>query len=186
MTASRYASAGDAATSYQLQARYGYDAFGRRNYREVLSPTIAERERQLYVHDGFDIDMIEEQRPRPTLYATTRRTWYTLGGTDEMVALTDWDAATGVPAPASHYYSTDHQGTVRALHDDAGNVVADLDHDSYGNPQVTVEAVAQPYRFTGREWDRATGLYHYRAREYDPATGRFLRGKTRSGSTPAT
>jgi RHS repeat-associated protein len=63
---------------------------------------------------------------------------------------------------------------VRALHDDAGNIVADLDHDSYGNPQATVESVVQPYRFTGREYDRDTGLYQYRAREYDPVTGRFL------------
>lgn len=106
----------------------------------------AERERQLYVHDGFDVDMIEEQRPKPTLLATTRRTWYTQAGTDDMVALTDWDAGTGLPSAASHYYSTDHQGTVRALTDDAGNVVADLDHDSYGNPQATVESVAQPFR----------------------------------------
>ena len=32
----------------------------------------------------------------------------------------------------------------------------------------------QPFRYTGREWDEATGLTHYRARAYDPATGRFL------------
>ena len=32
----------------------------------------------------------------------------------------------------------------------------------------------QPFAYTGREWDAATGLYHYRARAYDAETGRFL------------
>lgn len=32
----------------------------------------------------------------------------------------------------------------------------------------------QPFRYTGREWDAASGLYHYRARTYDSSTGRFL------------
>ena len=44
----------------------------------------------------------------------------------------------------------------------------------------------QPFRFTGREYDRTTGLYHLRHREYDPISGRFMRGETRSGTKPAT
>ncbi|MFA7062031.1 MAG: RHS repeat-associated core domain-containing protein, partial [Pedobacter sp.] len=28
--------------------------------------------------------------------------------------------------------------------------------------------------YTGREWDKETGLYYYRARTYDPVAGRFL------------
>jgi hypothetical protein len=34
--------------------------------------------------------------------------------------------------------------------------------------------VPQPYLYTGREYDRATGLYYYRARYYDPETGTFI------------
>lgn len=30
------------------------------------------------------------------------------------------------------------------------------------------------YTYTGREWDRETGLYYYRARYYDPIEGRFI------------
>ena len=33
--------------------------------------------------------------------------------------------------------------------------------------------VEQPFLHTGREYDRATGLYYYRARYYDPETGTF-------------
>jgi RHS repeat-associated protein len=30
------------------------------------------------------------------------------------------------------------------------------------------------YAYTGREWDKETGLYYYRARYYDPMEGRFI------------
>ena len=31
-----------------------------------------------------------------------------------------------------------------------------------------------PFTFTGREWDKETGLYYYRARYYDAKVGRFV------------
>ncbi len=30
------------------------------------------------------------------------------------------------------------------------------------------------FTYTGREWDKETGLYYYRARYYDPMEGRFV------------
>ncbi len=39
---------------------------------------------------------------------------------------------------------------------------------------VSVSSVANPYMFTGREYDSETGLYYYRARFYKPSIGRFL------------
>ena len=33
---------------------------------------------------------------------------------------------------------------------------------------------ARHYTYTGREWDKETGLYYYRARYYDPMEGRFI------------
>jgi RHS repeat-associated protein len=39
---------------------------------------------------------------------------------------------------------------------------------SGGGPEYATHA------FTGREWDRETGLYYYRARYYDPKAGRFI------------
>ena len=47
-------------------------------------------------------------------------------------------------------------------------------YDSYGTAEESVESLAQRFRYTGREFDALTGLYHYRARAYDPQTGRFL------------
>lgn len=37
-----------------------------------------------------------------------------------------------------------------------------------------MSSVANPYMFTGREYDSETGLYYYRARYYKPSIGRFM------------
>jgi RHS repeat-associated protein len=38
---------------------------------------------------------------------------------------------------------------------------------------IISEAITQPFLYTGREYDRATGLCYYRARYYDAETGTF-------------
>jgi RHS repeat-associated protein len=47
-------------------------------------------------------------------------------------------------------------------------------YDSFGKITASSGSVANPFRYTGRDFDSETGLYYYRARYYDPATGRFL------------
>lgn len=39
---------------------------------------------------------------------------------------------------------------------------------------LTDSAKDNRYTYTGREWDKTIGLYHYRARMYDPESGRFV------------
>ena len=81
----------------------------------------------------------------------------------------------GGGAPSADH--TDHQGSVRALTDADGAVVARHAHGAYADTETSVSSLGaddQPYRYTGREYEPATGLYHYRARAYDPTTGRFL------------
>jgi RHS repeat-associated protein len=53
-------------------------------------------------------------------------------------------------------------------------VVSSYDYDSYGNIESSFEGIANPFTYTGREFDAESGLYYYRARYYDPATGRFI------------
>jgi RHS repeat-associated protein len=67
----------------------------------------------------------------------------------------------------------DHQGTVRDLIDDGGNVVEHLSYDSFGNLSSTPTFDFR-YGYTGREQDSETGLDYYRARYYDSAVGRFI------------
>ena len=71
------------------------------------------------------------------------------------------------------YHHVDGLGSVTAITDQTGNVVARYVYDAFGNQRVTGSAV-NPFTFTGRELDAATGLYYYRLRTYDPQAGRFL------------
>ncbi|HEY4587620.1 MAG TPA: RHS repeat-associated core domain-containing protein, partial [Thermoanaerobaculia bacterium] len=71
------------------------------------------------------------------------------------------------------YHHVDGLGSVTAITDQTGNVVSRYVYDAFGNQRVTGSAV-NPFTFTGRELDTATGLYYYRLRTYDPQAGRFL------------
>ena len=62
-----------------------------------------------------------------------------------------------------------------ALTKSTGSTVgADVGYDTFGGMPSASETVANPFRFTGREWDSETNLYYYRARYYDSLFGRFL------------
>jgi len=64
-------------------------------------------------------------------------------------------------------------GSVVAITDAGNNVVQSYDYDSFGMAQPST-VFANCYTYTGREWDKETGLYYYRARYYDPMEGRFI------------
>lgn len=49
--------------------------------------------------------------------------------------------------------------------------------DSFGNVTRSTGSLANPFQYTGRDFDAETGLYYYRARYYDPSSGRFLSGR---------
>jgi RHS repeat-associated protein len=74
----------------------------------------------------------------------------------------------------THYYHYDALGSVVAMTNSSGNVVQLYEYSVYG--QVAASDANHPNRFmfTGREFDKDTGLYYYRARYYNPEIGRFL------------
>jgi RHS repeat-associated protein len=74
----------------------------------------------------------------------------------------------------TYYYVSDARANVVGLLDGAGNLVNEYHYSPWGNLQWSREAVPQPLRFSGREYDEDTGLYYFRARWYDPHTGRFV------------
>jgi RHS repeat-associated protein len=66
-------------------------------------------------------------------------------------------------------------GTVRDIVNAAEVVIDHIDYDSFGRVLAeTNAAFGDRFKFTGREYDEASGLYYYRACWYDPAIGRFL------------
>ncbi|MGE0712814.1 MAG: RHS repeat-associated core domain-containing protein [Planctomycetota bacterium] len=75
----------------------------------------------------------------------------------------------------SYYYHYDQVRSVVALSDARGQVAARYRYSAFGETLAAEGSVAQdnPFRFTSRPLDRATGLYDLRARSYAPGLGRF-------------
>jgi len=74
------------------------------------------------------------------------------------------------------------QYSISAITDGSGAISERYAYSAYGMPTITdasgsartTTAVGNRYTFTGREWDEAPALYHYRARIYDSVSGRFV------------
>ena len=74
-----------------------------------------------------------------------------------------------------YYYHADGLGSITGLSDATGTMVQTYSYDAFGNVTVFGSGnVAQPFAFTGREYDAETSMYFYRARYYDPQAGRFV------------
>lgn len=73
---------------------------------------------------------------------------------------------------AFHY---DQTRSVTALSDAEGKLAASYGYSVFGEERRAAgpAAAANSFRFTSRERDAASGLYHYRARTYAPELGRF-------------
>ena len=138
---------------------YAYDAAGRRIEKKVDGATQVK-----YVYDGDHI--IAEYNNAGTLLRK-----YVHGPcTDEPICMIE---SSGTYA-GTHYYHYDALGSCVAMTNSAGNVVQFYEYSVYG--QVAASDADHPNRFmfTGREFDKDTGLYYYRARYYHPEIGRFL------------
>ena len=86
-------------------------------------------------------------------------------GIDEPLAL--------ISKMGTYYYHSDALGSIIALSDNNQNDVQTYDYYYFGKLKNQKGRIKQPYRFTGREWDKELGLYYYRARYYDADVGRF-------------
>jgi RHS repeat-associated protein len=75
-----------------------------------------------------------------------------------------------------HYPVTDHHGTVYAVTDTSGNLLASYEYGAFGNilSQSGAEASSWLFQYTGTQWDSTIGLYDFNARFYDPVLMRFL------------
>jgi len=75
----------------------------------------------------------------------------------------------------SFFYHYDQVRSVTALSDAKGSVAARYAYSPFGETKLAEGRAAKqnPFRYTSREHDAQTGLYHYRARSYSPELGRF-------------
>jgi RHS repeat-associated protein len=132
---------------------YIYDPFGRRIEKTINGVTTK------YLYDGANI--LYEYDNKKNI--TTRYT--------HNIAIDD---PIGIETGGQLYaYHKDTLGSIRAITDSAQAIVNTYNYDNFGNMTQT-GTLTQPFTYTGREWDKETGLYYYRARYYDPMEGRFI------------
>lgn len=134
----------------QAIVTFKYDPFGRR----------IQKGGSVYVYDGANL--VEEADAGGNFVAR-----YVFGsGVDEPLA--------AYRGGTWEFYQADGLGSITSLSTSAGTVSDSFTYDSFGNVSSSTGSFAQPFRYTGREWDLETGLYYYRARYYDAQNGRFL------------
>jgi RHS repeat-associated protein len=157
---------------------FTYDPFGRRIGKQLVitrDGTQATTKTFIwsYVYDGDDIALEIYTPPS----GPQEKTFYTHGpGIDEHLAM-ERDGS-------NYYYHADILNSIIAVTGQNGQVKMFFDYDSYGMIKPTeydANGIAKSavtfrntYTYTGREWDKETGLYYYRARYYDPLEGRFI------------
>ena len=128
---------------------YAYDALGRRIQRNKGNSWTK------YVYDGEDVVKDINSDGSSVDYLNGL-------GVDDKLRQTS--------SSTTFYFTQDHLGSTRALTDANGNVIENINYDSFGNGASSLTR----YGYTGREWDGDAGLYYYRNRWYDPQGGRFI------------
>ncbi len=75
-----------------------------------------------------------------------------------------------------YFYHYDAIGSVIALSNGAGAIVASYSYSAWGETSEPASQVGKnnPFRFAGYRYEASVGLYHLRARDYSPILGRFL------------
>jgi RHS repeat-associated protein len=132
---------------------FKYDPFGRRIQK--VSPTAGAIN---YLYDGANI--VEEVNASGSSLARYSQNL----GIDEPLAM-----LRGV----SSFYQADGLGSITGLADGSGTSATTYKYDSFGNLSASTGSLANPFRYTGREWDEDGRQYYYRARYYDITAGRF-------------
>jgi RHS repeat-associated protein len=142
-----------------LEEDFTYDVFGNR-----LSDTLTQSGSTTVTRFAYDQDGNAWADLNSSNQLVTRRLY--LNGVDQLFARIDASTGTG------YFYMTDNQGSVRAILDAATNTIVDrIDYDAYGNIlSETATSYGDRYKYTGGQFDSATGLELLGARYYEPST----------------
>jgi RHS repeat-associated protein len=76
-------------------------------------------------------------------------------------------------AESLYYYHNDHLGTPQILTNDGGTVSWKAVYTPFGEAEISIGTVENPFRFPGQYYDQETGLHYNWNRYYDSNTGRY-------------
>jgi RHS repeat-associated protein len=188
----QYTSVGEASPSYNSRGdlssingwSFTYDAFG--NLSAAQSGTNAAYH---YARDPLGRRAIRQSGSNTIVLLNAGDTMLEAYNASNSSA-TSYIYEPGIDRPLAQVLSN---GTIRYVHQDVlGSVVMLTDsngapyqsysYDAWGKVTardasgsvITSSAISAPWLFTGRRYDRESGLYHYRARTYSAELGRFL------------
>jgi RHS repeat-associated protein len=74
----------------------------------------------------------------------------------------------------TYYFHNDHLGTPQIITDSAGKVVWRAGYNAFGETNILIEQVENPFRFPGQYYDTETGLHYNYFRDYNPRIGRYM------------
>ncbi len=177
----------------RTEARYFYDAFGRRIAKEVdgertvfgwsgnaLAYESDEVSSTHFVYEAGSFAPLAQYVGAPVTGISTP-----VRGEHERYTPED-DPLQRIPVPASDvhmfHYHCDQIGTPQMLTDDLGDVVWEATYKAWGETRELTARVSRaagivpynPIRFQGQQVDEETGLHYNRHRYYDPNVGRFI------------
>ena len=81
----------------------------------------------------------------------------------------------------TYYYQQDEQLSTAFITGRNGVVHNSYQYDAFGNELETAGQLPNRVRYTGQQYDDATGQYYLRARYYNPVFGRFMQEDTYQG-----
>jgi RHS repeat-associated protein len=154
----------------EKELNYQYNVLGQRVARSEVVAGVTNTE--YYVHDGVNI--VADLDAGKSLI----RSYKYAPGYDNIISMTTY----GDSETNTYFYIRNHNNSVVALVDEAGNVAESYEYDAYGavtvfdgnGNELDESALGNRYTFQGREIDWSTGLYNFRARWYSSETGRWL------------
>ena len=139
-----------------------YDPLGRLWRTTTSVPGHSDRD---YLYDG---DALVAEYAAGTATMLQRYVHGPQDGVDDPLV---WYEGSAVSASAARYLYVDERGSVIAVTDGDGNVIAKNTYDEYGIPGSTNRG---RFQYTGQAFLPEIGLYHYKARMYSASLGRFL------------
>ena len=146
------------------EARYHYDALGRRICKQVTQG--GQTQETQFLWQGLRL-LQEQQAQRHSTYVYEPGSYATLARIDTDPTLPEREAKL-------YYFHTDQIGTPQEMTDAQGHVVWRAYYKAWGGLEaLSPNTVEQNLRFQGQYHDRESGLYYNTFRYYDPAVGRF-------------